>query len=137
MTTTLSAAVLKALGSNAARATFQPMSTGFSTVGIISIDGRPRYFLKSALSRDMIEGEAESYRQISAAVPQFCPDIIAPGSQDDGKHFLITSYLDFSRSDAKGPSLAHKLAQMHKCTSSQGFGFPVNNCCADTVQDNT
>lgn len=139
MSQVIDAAVARALKVDAARLHFRPIGSAFSSVGSLAVDGEQLYFLKSSRNKDMIHGEAESYRHIFKAVPRLCPDVIAVGEKAGGGHssFLITTFLDFSSSGPSQISLASSLAKLHAYSSSHGFGFPVSNCCADTVQDNT
>ncbi|CCG81649.1 Phosphotransferase enzyme family protein [Taphrina deformans PYCC 5710] len=135
-------AILKALGDvQESDVSISSVTLGFSRTSRIELTDGRRYFLKQSPSRVMIEGEAESYRQITAAVRDFCPTVLASGECVSGSGarswFLITSFLDFEeRPD--GTTLAHKLATLHATSShaGSGFGFPVATCCADTVQRN-
>lgn len=132
---TVDPAILKLLNAEARDVKFKARGSGFSSVGELFLHNK-KYFLKCSRSRDMIEGEAESYRHIQDAVPEFCPGVVGSGACDlSSQYFVVTTFLDFS---TPSRPLAESLSTLHAKSSENGkYGFPCATCCADTVQDNS
>ena len=114
--------------------------------------GEMQYFMKTGRNPEaevMFKGEHASLTAIHDAVPTLCPKSFGHGKLADatGKSFLVTDFLDLSRSAKKNSSamsLAQKLAKLHTTPApvpegyeKPQFGFPAATCCGDTPQDNT
>lgn len=99
-----------------------------------------RYYAKSGSIREQEQftGEAESLKHMNAAAPGLVPRVLASGTDDEGRPYLVSEYLDMTRHTSTSMTkLATRLAtELHVHRSDQGFGFGVPTFCGATKQTN-
>ncbi|WP_167619036.1 fructosamine kinase family protein [Maribellus sediminis] len=97
------------------------------------------YFLKwnASCPADMFQREAEGLQELKKAASNslMIPEVIC--YQEVGEHpgFLVMEYFDSGRSGNDDEKLGRGLATIH-WYKHDTFGFPHNNYCGDTPQNN-
>lgn len=110
---------------------------GASTSAVSDRATGDRYFVKSARGgKDMLKAEYLGVKEMSETNTVRVPTPIAYG-EHGSLGFAMFEYLDFT-GEARGGQyqLGKQLAQMHRHTSEQGFGFHVDNTIGATPQPN-
>lgn len=97
------------------------------------------YFVKlnQASLMAMFEAEALGLEEMLATATIRVPKPIGWGTADDSS-YIVLEWLEFGNGNTHSwEEMGRKLAAMHKTTSSQGFGWKINNTIGSTPQINT
>lgn len=118
----------------------RPVSGGcINEAATVEVDG-VTYFVKWNDQPLPYQFEAEAaglqaLRQSGSSL--IVPMPIAFGDEGPGKSFLILEHLQpGSRNHNFDEALGHGLAQLHRCSAKEGFGFSVDGYCGATPQPN-
>ncbi len=107
--------------------------------GYAVADGKRTFFIKlnQASQATMFEAEAQALQQILDTNTIRVPRPLCWGSAGDSS-YLVLEWLEMGSGDSKSwEQMGRNLAAMHKVTSSQGFGWHMNNTIGSTPQINT
>jgi len=108
---------------------------GASTTAVLDPETNTKYFVKAARNgAKMLNAEYEGVKAMSQTNTIRCPRPVATGEYM-GTAFCIFEYLEFCGGGSQY-ELGQQLARMHRATSSQGFGFVVDNTIGATPQPN-
>jgi fructosamine-3-kinase len=114
------------------------ISGGCINQGYAVSNGKLNYFVKlnQASQVAMFEAEALGLEDMlitaSIRVPKpVCWGITANSS------YIVLEWLELGGNSNSGEEMGRKLAAMHKTSSSQGFGWKINNTIGSTPQINT
>ncbi|ARV61763.1 hypothetical protein BZZ01_26880 [Nostocales cyanobacterium HT-58-2] len=102
-------------------------------------DTQRSYFVKlnQASQVAMFEAEALGLKQMYQTATIRVPKPICWGTAGHSS-YLVLEWLEIGSGHTKSwEELGRKLAAMHKATSSQGFGWDINNTIGSTLQINT
>lgn len=115
------------------------VSGGCINQGYAVADGKRSFFVKlnQASQTAMFEAEAQALQQILDTNTICVPRPLCWGSAGDSS-YLVLEWLEMGSGDSKSwEQMGRNLAAMHKATSSQGFGWHMNNTIGSTPQINT
>jgi len=107
--------------------------------GYAVCDGQRTYFVKvnQASQVTMFEAEALGLQQILQTATIRVPKPICWGKAGNSG-YLVLEWLEMGGGNTKSwEEMGRKLAAMHLATSSQGFGWDMNNTIGSTPQINT
>lgn len=107
--------------------------------GYAVCDGQRTYFVKvnQASQVTMFEAEALGLQQILQTATIRVPKPICWGKAGNSG-YLVLEWLEMGEGNTKSwEEMGRKLAAMHLATSSQGFGWDMNNTIGSTPQINT
>lgn len=102
-------------------------------------NGEITYFVKlnQAFQVAMFEAEALGLEQMLATASIRVPKPICWGTADNSS-YIVLEWLELSSGNSNSSEeMGRKLATMHKASSSQGFGWKINNTIGFTPQINT
>ncbi|MBN3944649.1 MAG: fructosamine kinase family protein [Nostoc sp.] len=109
-------------------------------------NGEITYFVKQNLASQvaMFEAEALGLEQMLATASIRIPKPICWGTADNSS-YIVLEWLELGsgntesslRDAPRWEEMGRKLAAMHKASSSQGFGWKINNTIGSTPQINT
>ncbi|MCC5614093.1 fructosamine kinase family protein [Nostoc sp. CHAB 5836] len=102
-------------------------------------DGEITYFVKQNLASQvaMFEAEALGLQQMIATASIRVPKPICWGTAANSS-YIVLEWLELGGGDSNSwGEMGRKLAAMHKASSSQGFGWKINNTIGSTLQINT
>lgn len=111
------------------------------TVAMILNDGR-RYFVKTGAPLATFEAEAAGLRALAAPGVLRVADVVASGETDDGVGFLVLEWIERSlrRQGELGRSFfadfGRRLAELHRATRAERYGFDHDNVLGATPQPN-
>jgi fructosamine-3-kinase len=113
------------------------VSGGCINQGYAVTDGDRTYFVKlnSAAQVAMFEAEALGLKQMSATGTIRVPQPICWGTTNESA-YIVLEWLDLGRGGAWA-DMGRQLAAMHARSSSQAFGWDMNNTIGSTPQINT
>jgi fructosamine-3-kinase len=115
------------------------VSGGCINQGYAVSNGQHTYFVKinQASQIAMFEAEAQGLEEMLATETIRVPKPICWGTAASSG-YLVLEWLELGSGNTKSwQEMGHKLAAMHKATSSQGFGWKMNNTIGSTPQINT
>lgn len=105
---------------------------------VLEVDGE-RFFLKSSAHGvpRQFEAEAAGLRALREARTSLVVPEPVVWSDEDSARFLVTEYLAPGRRVSDfDERLGRGLAELHACSSDQGFGFALDGTCGATPQPN-
>lgn len=115
------------------------ISGGCINQGYAVSDGACTYFVKlnQAVQIAMFEAEALGLQQMLATASIRVPKPICWGTTGNWG-YIVLEYLELASSNTPAwEEMGRKLALMHQATSSQSFGWDINNTIGSTPQINT
>ncbi|MEH2068892.1 MAG: fructosamine kinase family protein [Nostoc sp.] len=102
-------------------------------------NGQITYFVKlnQASQVAMFEAEALGLEEMLLTASIRTPKVICWGVVDNSS-YIVLEWLEMGSGNTKSwQEMGRKLAAMHKASSSQGFGWKINNTIGSTPQINT
>lgn len=117
----------------------RPVGGGCINQGYAVTDGHRTYFVKlnSASQVGMFEAETLGLKQMLATATIHVPQPICWGTAD-GSAYVVLEWLDMGRGNNQSwQEMGRQLAAMHSHSSSQGFGWDMNNTIGSTPQINS
>ncbi|OUL20563.1 hypothetical protein BV378_29575 [Nostoc sp. RF31YmG] len=117
----------------------QSVSGGCINQGYAVSDNQRTYFVKlnQASQVAMFEAEALGLEEMLITASIRVPQPLCWGTTGNSA-YIVLEWLEMGGSNTKSwLEMGRKLAAMHKATSSQGFGWKINNTIGSTPQINT
>lgn len=115
------------------------VSGGCINQGYAVSDNQRTYFVKlnQASQVAMFEAEALGLEEMLITASIRVPQPLCWGTAGNST-YIVLEWLEMGGGNSKSWSeMGRKLAEMHKATSSQGFGWKINNTIGSTPQINT
>lgn len=102
------------------------------------LDGKgQRYFLKlnQASKVGMFEAEAMGLNEMADVGAIAVPRAVCWGAEANDS-YIVLDWFDLGRGQGNWQTMGQQLAELHRATSDQGFGWHQNNTIGDTPQHN-
>ncbi len=114
------------------------VSGGCINQGYAVSNGQLTYFVKlnQASQVAMFEAEVLGLEDMLATASIRVPKPVCWGIAANSS-YIVLEWLEIGGDSSSGEEMGRKLAAMHKASSSQGFGWKINNTIGSTPQINT